>query len=83
MRQLANVLERALIVVDAPSLGAADVRPLLTPDPRESERERIRGALLESGGDRRTAARRLGMSYRTLLRRISEHDLGGFPQYRS
>jgi transcriptional regulator with PAS, ATPase and Fis domain len=39
--------------------------------------------LLEAGGDRLRAAAALGISYRTLLRRIREHDLAGFPEYRS
>ncbi len=47
------------------------------------EVERLRRALRESGGDKRLAATALGMSYRTLLRRIEEHDLKGYPRYRS
>ena len=32
--------------------------------------------------DKRRAATLLGISYRTLLRRIRRHDLGGYPEYR-
>jgi len=49
----------------------------------EDEVERLRRALRESGGDKRLAATALGLSYRTLLRRIEEHDLKGYPRYRS
>jgi DNA-binding NtrC family response regulator len=48
----------------------------------EDERERLRRALRESGGDKRLAATALGMSYRTLLRRVEEYDLKGYPRYR-
>ncbi len=48
----------------------------------EDERERLRRALRESGGDKRIAATALGMSYRTLLRRVEEYDLKGYPRYR-
>ncbi len=46
------------------------------------ERDRLRRVLTETGGDKRLAAERLGTSYRTLLRKIKEHDLAGVPRYR-
>lgn len=82
VRQLANVLERTLIMVERPRLTAADIEPLIAPEVVDDEAERVRGALRSSGGDRQLAAKSLGMSYRTLLRRIREYDLGGFPEYR-
>lgn len=82
VRQLANVLERALIVSDGPRLGAAELRPLLSALGGTSDRQRVCDALAESNGDKRQAAELLGISYRTLQRRIKEHDLGGFPEYR-
>jgi DNA-binding NtrC family response regulator len=54
------------------------------PDEREpDEREAVRRALVAAGGDKRRAAEILGVSYRTLQRRVREHDLGGVPHYRS
>jgi DNA-binding NtrC family response regulator len=50
--------------------------------PPDGERDRLRQALTAAQGDRRLAAARLGISYRTLLRRIKEHDLAGVPKYR-
>jgi DNA-binding NtrC family response regulator len=82
VRQLANLLERAVILSERPRLGAADLRPLLTPAAPDDDRQRLRGALEEAGGDKRRAAELLGVSYRTLLRRVAEHDLGGYPRYR-
>jgi DNA-binding NtrC family response regulator len=93
VRELGNVLERAVILADGPALRAADVRALLHPfaspaqaDPSaasaEGERERVRQALIEADGDKRRAAEILGLSYRILLRKVREHDLGGVPRYR-
>jgi two-component system response regulator AtoC len=82
VRELANVLERAVILAEGPSLGAADLRPLLRPLAAPGERERLKGALVEAEGDKRQAAELLGMSYRTLLRKVKEHDLEGVPKYR-
>lgn len=82
VRELANVLERALILTERSTVGAADVEPLLTPLEASGERERIQRALEEAEGDRRRAAEILGISYRTLARRIRQHDLGGYPEYR-
>ncbi len=82
VRQLANLLERAIIVGEGPRLGAADLKALLEPEAAAGERRRLRQALRESGGDKRRAAEALGISYRTLQRKVREHDLEGFPKYR-
>ncbi len=82
VRELANVLERAVILAEGPAIRAADLRPLLRPLAGPGERERLRQALTEAGGDKRQAAEILGMSYRTLLRKVKEHDLEGVPKYR-
>jgi DNA-binding NtrC family response regulator len=83
VRELANVLERAVILAESPALHAADLRPLLRPTGGSGERDRIKAALIETDGDKREAADRLGMSYRTLLRKVKELDLEGVPRYRS
>ncbi|HEY0511174.1 MAG TPA: sigma-54 dependent transcriptional regulator [Thermoanaerobaculia bacterium] len=82
VRELANVLERAVILAEGPAIRASDLRPLLRPLAAPGEREKIRQALVETGGDKREAAGVLGMSYRTLLRKVREHDLEGVPKYR-
>jgi DNA-binding NtrC family response regulator len=83
VRELANVLERAVILAEGPSVRAADLRPLLRPLAGPGERERLRQALIEAEGDKRQAAEILGMSYRTVLRKVKEHDLEGVPKYRT
>jgi DNA-binding NtrC family response regulator len=91
VRQLANVLERAAILCEGSELQARDLEPLIEPiaadagDERSTaapERERLREALRETGGDKERAAQLLGLSYRTLLRRVRAYDLEGFPKYR-
>jgi DNA-binding NtrC family response regulator len=87
IRQLANLLERALILVDG-HLSLAEIAPLLenrpAPVPGEAsdERARVRAALAENEGDKNRAAASLGWSYRHLQRKIHELDLEGFPKYR-
>lgn len=83
VRQLANVLERAVIMVSGPRVSAADLRPLLSVGDVDDERQRIRTALRAADGDKQQAAELLEMSYRTLQRRVKELDLEGFPKYRS
>jgi len=82
VRELANVLERAVILAEGPRLEASDLEPLLTPLEGAGERERLERALDQAAGDRERAAEILGVSRRTLLRRIRRHDLGGYPEYR-
>ena len=86
VRQLANTLERAVILHPGERLTGAAIEALLVPEPEPAESDdagRVRAALAAAGGDRRRAAAALGVSVRTLLRKIREHDLGGFPEYRS
>src|SRR5579859_1453650 len=84
VRELGNLLERAAILADGPIMRASEIRQLLGTDPRAvaTERERLRLALTEAGGDKKKAARLVGMQYRTLLRKVREHDLEGIPKYR-
>ena len=82
VRELANVLERAVIMAEGPILRAADLRPLLRPLAAAGERDRLRQALIDADGDKRQAAELLGISYRELLKKVKDHDLGGVPRYR-
>ncbi len=83
VRQLANLLERALIMQSTTVLEARHLRSLLlVTGTADDEPTRLRAALRETDGDKRMAAERLGISYRTLQRKIRAHDLEGFPRYR-
>ncbi|MFN7942565.1 MAG: sigma-54 dependent transcriptional regulator [Thermoanaerobaculia bacterium] len=82
VRQLANVLERLVILHPGAPVGAAELDPLLAAGGVPDERERLRAALAATQGDKRRAAELLGVSYRTVLRRVREHDLEGYPLYR-
>jgi DNA-binding NtrC family response regulator len=82
VRQLANLLERAVILTEGRELRAGDLRALLSPVPTGSGRRELEEALTAANGDKKRAAKILGVSYRTLQRRIKEHDLEGYPKYR-
>ncbi len=82
IRELQNVIERAVIL----SGGEIDSRHLnleLPAEPmapeggmlRESEKETIRKVLADVGGNRKKAAKILGISLRTLQYRIKEYGL--------
>lgn len=82
VRELRNVIERAVILssgtiepahlnLDAPRAQAPPAGGAL----REAEEETIRRVLAEAGGNRRKAARVLGISVRTLQYRIKEYGL--------
>lgn len=87
VRELANVLERAVILGDGPLIGVEDLPPdlaLVEDDPsladdlgeavRRFERLHIERLLRESP-DKREAARRLGIGLSSLYRRIAELGL--------
>jgi DNA-binding NtrC family response regulator len=82
VRQLSNVLERALILDDNGVVDAGDLEHVLRPTTEAEEEERVRAALKEADGDKHGAARILGVSYRTLQRRVKQYDLEGYPKYR-
>ena len=82
VRQLANLLERALILCEGPRLTAAVLQPLLNQGGADDERRQVREALRQADGDKRRAAELLGVSYRTMLRRVADLDLKGYPRYR-
>ncbi len=84
VRELRNVLERAILLCDGDRLGAEHMPasmpgPLAPPDAGaaallpldEVERRYVRWALQQLGGDRKALARRLGISERTLYRKLA------------
>lgn len=82
VRQLGNALERALILTEGSLLTAASFDAEVLPAAPPTERERLRQALVASGGDKKAAATELGLAYRALLKKVREHDLEGVPRYR-
>ena len=82
VRQLSNVVERAVILSEDGTVGRAELEELIEPLAKNDEREQLKALLLETNGDKHAAAQRLGVSYRTVQRRIRQYDLEGFPQYR-
>jgi DNA-binding NtrC family response regulator len=79
VRELENVVERAVTLARGPRIALGDLKiefasgvaPSAGPRPTlaELEREYIRRVLQETKGDKRAAARILGVSVRTLQRR--------------
>ena len=82
VRQLANVLERLVIVGSGSDRSAAEVAAALGEPAGDPEQE-LRDALRAADGNRERAAEQLGISVRTLHRRIQKYDLAGFPDYRN
>jgi len=91
VRELRNNIEHAFAVGEGPTLGFEDLTLELrgVPPPGGSlapgarpngdvaeEADRIREVLVEVGGRKGDAARRLGMSRSTLWRKMREHRLG-------
>jgi two-component system response regulator FlrC len=87
IRELANVLERAAILAEGPTIQVQDLIPAAPMKPRsglatggtleEIEQAAIQRALDEAGGNRRAAAEALGIGLRTLyekLKRTREDD---------
>jgi two-component system response regulator FlrC len=99
VRQLRNVLERAVILADGDEIGPGHLDDLEPPAPapsgvsapggdertlleigraaqRTAETRAILAALEDTGGNRAEAARRLGVSYKTLWSKLKEYELG-------
>jgi two-component system, NtrC family, response regulator AtoC len=83
VRELANVLERAVIMTDADTIRGGDLRiPTLPAGAsagartiQELERDAIRAALVAVGGNRRRAAEQLGIGERTLYEKLKRYGL--------
>jgi DNA-binding NtrC family response regulator len=102
VRQLRNVIERAVILADGDEIRAEHLTGVMDGDPevasgkgddavlpegttlldvgrdaqRKAEAEAIHRALEVTGGNRTEAARRLGVSYKTLWSKLKEYELG-------
>jgi two-component system response regulator AtoC len=88
IRELQNVMDRALILTEGDRIGVADLphqvtrvdseniadgmRGSLRERTRHFEIQAIQQAVSEAGGDRRLAARRLGIGLSTLYRKLEE-----------
>jgi two-component system response regulator AtoC len=89
VRELENLLERALIYRESGDIGAADIDLSRSPAGRgpdgeraeaaqsleHIEREAIRRALTRSGGNRTRAAAELGVSRKTIINKIKIYKL--------
>jgi len=84
VRELRNALERACIVADGSTiepadLGAVVARPSQAPPPvmtmEEAERHAIASALAHHDGNRRLAAKTLGIGLRTLYDKLKRYDI--------
>ncbi len=93
VRELENALERALILADGPTLGPADFAGTLDAAPSiddldpagddlraalaRHERRHLARVLARCDGDKREAARRLGLGLSSLYRKLEEHGMKG------
>jgi len=88
IRQLRNVIESAVVLSTTPSLSAENLKlavaPLKSAAPFEApigmtlediEKEVLRQALVRNEGNRTLTADQLGLSRRTIQRKILEHNL--------
>ncbi|HQR08248.1 MAG TPA: sigma-54 dependent transcriptional regulator [Gemmatales bacterium] len=83
IRELDNVLQRAVILSDGPLIGLADLPADLVPDPNVCLDEDLRAAvahfekrhierIIKQYPDKREAAKRLGLALSSLYRKIEE-----------
>ncbi|MDE3153726.1 MAG: sigma-54-dependent Fis family transcriptional regulator [Acidobacteriota bacterium] len=84
VRELKHVVERACLMAEHPTIAEADLQAALgrsalaTPAPeslQDAEREHIRRILQDAGGNKAAAARKLGVSRRSLYRHLERLDL--------
>ncbi len=84
VRQLANEVERALLLSDGELVDLDDLRARVVVDRpagaapttfRDAERELVARALKESGGNIQATARALGVSRNTLYRKLTKYNL--------
>jgi DNA-binding NtrC family response regulator len=89
VRELENALERAVILGDGPIITPADLPSDLAADLGDAqagddlrealahfERQHIQRVLSRCGGDKRQAARQLGLALSSLYRKLGDEELG-------
>ena len=85
VRELRNAVTQAVVASRAYEIGLADLPPLLAPEPPRPmergpleldgvEKEAILAALHQTGGHQQKAANLLGVSRRTLSRKLKLYD---------
>jgi transcriptional regulator with GAF, ATPase, and Fis domain len=77
VRELENVIYSAVLTDRDCTLGPEDITLPQAADGPGAERDRILAALREADGNKSAAAQRLGVSRRTLYRRLDELGLKG------
>lgn len=80
VRELRNILQRAVALchgqtIEPEDLGIEDEALPATPDPDHGERQQLEALAERYGGNRRAMADALGVSERTLYRRLGRHGL--------
>jgi transcriptional regulator with PAS, ATPase and Fis domain len=87
VRELRNIVAKVAMAASGPDLGADDVRGELSAEPKKTdipaptgdlqdmERQMVMKALENSGGHRAKAAEQLGISRRTLTRKLGEYKI--------
>lgn len=90
VRELRNAVERMIVLARSSKLTVRDLPPVLRPGPggkqaaaggsanltiKEAHRQMISAALKSAGGNRTRAAEQLGISRRTLHRKLKEYGL--------
>lgn len=95
VRELRNVVAKAAMAASGPEIGAVDLLsdlstaqkkidiPLPTGDLQDMERQMVMKALENTGGHRAKAAEQLGISRRTLSRKLGEYKITAAPADKS
>jgi two-component system NtrC family response regulator len=95
VRELRNVVAKVAMAAAGPEIGAADLLPELSAeqqkinlpvpagDLQDMERQMVMKALENTGGHRAKAAEQLGISRRTLSRKLGEYKITAAPSDKS
>ena len=95
VRELRNIIAKVAMAASGPEIGAADVlaelsaeqqkseMPLPSGDLQDMERQMVMKALADTGGHRAKAAKQLGISRRTLSRKLGEYKITAAPSNKS
>jgi transcriptional regulator with PAS, ATPase and Fis domain len=95
VRELRNIVAKVAMAASGPEIGAADLLaelsaeqqksdiPLPAGDLQDMERQMVMKALENTGGHRAKAAEQLGISRRTLSRKLGEYKINAAPADKS